>query len=296
MEKRIIKLKESDLQKIVKRVISESYEGGSIQIGDVPCDIHCKRKLAKSGSNGDVVKYIQHLLAVNGFNPKYQGGGIGLECSDTYQGCDGKYRKHTKDAVMEFQRKYKLSVDGVVGYDTLNKMCEVFKPGSATRKETLEAYSKLCTKQCQCKKLSSDEPFPKRKSPIKSKEIDFDDIDVYNPLNKVKCGTLKSCVYKYILTDRGMANVVGRKVDYEGFIGCLGLNNIDLPIKPKKGCVSDDGRNLCDIMPKDIPFGMSTTANIGYYYDPEKGKCVMKSMGGGPFSQMRKCRECCERK
>jgi len=220
---KVIKLKESDLQRIVKKVISESYEGGSIQIGDVPCDIHCKRKLAKSGSNGDVVKYIQHLLAVNGFNPKYQGGGIGLECTDLYQGCDGKYRKHTKDAVMEFQRKYKLSVDGVVGYDTLNKMCEVLKPKSATPKKTLEAYNKLCIKQCQCKKLSSDKPSPK------SKDLDFDDIDVYNPLNKVECETLKGCVYKYILTDKGLRP--SGKVDFTGFRGCLGLNDVDL-----KGC------------------------------------------------------------
>jgi len=232
--KKVIKLKESDLQRIVKRVISESYEGGSIQIGDVPCDIHCKRKLAKSGSNGNVVKYIQHLLATNGFNSKYEGGGIGKECSDLYQGCDGKYRRHTKDAVIEFQRKYKLSVDGVVGYDTLNKMCEVFKPGSATRKETLEAYNKLCIKQCQCKKFSSDEPVTKRKSPIKSKEIDFDDIDVYNPIDKVKCSTLKGCVYKYILTDRGLSP--SGKVDFEGFRGCLGLKVVDFPKNPKQGC------------------------------------------------------------
>jgi len=292
--KKVIKLKESDLQRIVKRVISESYEGGSIQVGDVPCDIHCKRKLAKSGSNGNVVKYIQHLLAMNGFNPKYEGGGIGLECSGTYQGCDGKYRKHTKDAVMEFQRKYKLSVDGVVGYDTLNKMCEVFKPNTATRKKTLEAYSKLCTKQCQCEKLSSEEPFPKRKSPIKSKEIDFDDIDVYNPLNKVKCGTLKSCVYKYILTDKGVRP--SGKVDFTGFRGCLGLNDIDLPINPKKGCISDDGRNLCDIIPKGTPFGVSTISVMGYYYDPSKGKCVSVGGGSAPFRQMEKCTECCERR
>ena len=60
--KKIIKLKESDLQRIVKRVLSESYEGGSIQVGDEPCDIWCRKKLAKSGSNGDVVKMIQHLI------------------------------------------------------------------------------------------------------------------------------------------------------------------------------------------------------------------------------------------
>ena len=147
-------------------------------------------------------------------------------CDGDWQKCDGKYKKHTKDAVMEFQRKYKgLSVDGIVGYDTLKKMCEVFKPiGTATRKNTWEAYNKLCIKQCQCNRLSFDEPFPKKDSPIKGPNIDFDDIDVYNPINKVKCGTLKSCVYKYILTDRGVvASIVDREVDYEGFLGCLGL-------------------------------------------------------------------------
>lgn len=228
--KKVIKLTENDLNRIVKRVINEAYEGGIIQKGDDSCEIRCKRKLAKNGSNGDVVKYIQHLLAANGFNPKYEGGGMGSECSDLYQGCDGKYRRHTKDAVKEFQRKYNLTADGIVGYNTLMKMCEVFKPKPGTIIESVEAYNLLC-KDCDCKKQRDDRVIPTPTDPIFSD----DPIDVYNPINKVRCDSLKSCVYKYILTDRGVERLGGSKFDYEGFLGCLGLKDIDLP-NPKKGC------------------------------------------------------------
>jgi len=39
-----------------------------------------------------------------------------------------------------------------------------------------------------------------------------------------------------------------------------------------------------------------TTAVMGYYYDPSKGKCVSVSGGSAPFRQMEKCTECCERR
>tara|TARA_R110002020_G_scaffold336765_1_gene552226 strand:- start:270 stop:1178 length:909 start_codon:yes stop_codon:yes gene_type:complete len=247
--KKVIKLKESDLQRIVKRVLTESYEGGSIQQGDDSCKIRCKIKLAKSGSNGDVVKYIQHLLAANGFNPKYQGGGMGKECSDLYQGCDGKYRKHTKDAVMEFQRKYKLTVDGVVGYNTLMKMCEVFKPGTGTRTETVKAYDLLC-KDCDCKKQKDknkddrgvgDKPI---ETPIGGGNPDnwweyiVDPIkDVWDWINlpdeensrSKNCDRVNYCV-KYAMGKDSK--------NWEFFLECIG-KKIKNPItnpKPKKGC------------------------------------------------------------
>jgi len=279
MGKRIIKINERQLNKIVKRVLSESYEGGIIQQGDDSCEIRCKRKLAKNGSNGDVVKYIQHLLAANGFNQKYAGGGMGGDCYDFPTACDGKYRRHTKDAVMEFQRKYRLTPDGVVGYNTLKKMCEVFKPKSGTIIESVKAWESLC-KDCNCQ---DDYQYDQEND----YQDDFDDIDVYNPINRVECDTLKSCVYKYLYKTAP---------DIKGFMRCTGLTDSDLPIPPKKGCISDDGRSLCDIVPKPIPPGMAGTAVMGYYYDPVKGKCVTRTMGGGPFSQMEKCRECCERK
>jgi len=48
MKKKIIKLTETQLHKIVKRVLSEAYEGGLIQQGDAPCEIWCKVKFGKN--------------------------------------------------------------------------------------------------------------------------------------------------------------------------------------------------------------------------------------------------------
>jgi hypothetical protein len=278
MGKRIIKLTENDLNRIVKKVINEAYEGGIVQSGDKPCTIWCKEKLAKVGSNGYVVKLIQTVLADNGFNQKYQGGGMKDGCDRDWQRCDGKFRNHTKNAVMEFQRKYGLTVDGVVGYDTLSKMCSVLK--------SYNGMNLLCI-DCNCKRSGDQLGTLPDRDRKRRDQIDFDDIDVYNPINKVKCNTLKSCVYNYLYKTAP---------DIKGFMRCTGLTDSDLPRKPKKGCTSDDGRDLCSIIPKDIPPGMATTANIGYYYDPVEEKCVSRPMGGGPFSQMKKCRECCERK
>jgi hypothetical protein len=181
------------------------------------------------------------------------------------------------------------------------KMCEVFKPLSGTRTETVKAYNLLC-KDCQCDKQDQPIGGGGRDTPSPTDDSIVGDIDVYNPLNEVKCDTLKSCVYKYIITDRGISKSFafqGRKVDYEGFIGCLGLNNIDLPItnpNPKKGCTDSAGNDLCKMIPEPIPPGRMTTAVMGYYYRPSEGKCVSVSGGPAPFRQMKKCTECCERK
>jgi hypothetical protein len=282
MGKRIIKLTENDLNRIVKKVINEAYEGGIVQSGDKPCTIWCKEKLAKVGSNGDVVKMIQNLLAYNGFNNKYLGGGMTGGCGKYYERCDGKFRKHTKDAVLEFQRKFGLTPDGVVGYNTLSKMCEVLKDSGADN-----GFDLLCDNDCNCKRSGDQLGTLPDRDRNRRDQIGFDDIDVYNPINKVKCNTLKSCVFKYLYKTAP---------DIKGFMRCTGLTDSDLPRKPKKGCISDDGRSLCGIIPRDTPPGMSTIAKVGYYYDPKQDKCVMKGMGGGPFSQMEKCRECCERK
>ena len=60
----------------------------------------------KYGSRGEMVKQIQRALA-----------GVGLA---VYQ--DGIYGKQTEDAVREFQRKNRLTVDGIVGPATLLKL------------------------------------------------------------------------------------------------------------------------------------------------------------------------------
>lgn len=277
---RLSKLKRQLMEEANKRILNEAYEGGIIQTGDDSCDIRCKRKLAKSGSNGDVVKYIQHLLAANEFNPKYVGGGMGKDCYASPTACDGKYRRHTKDAVMEFQRKYDETPDGIVGYNTLMKMCEVFKPLSGTRTETVKAYNLLC-KDCDCKK--------QRDTPIMDDPIGGQDPSIPKIGVDIDCDDLRNCVDKYIF---------GSTVpDFDNFLTCLykgDPNKKDRP--PKQGCTSDDGRDLCSIIPKDIPPGMATISVMGYYYDPSKGKCVSVSGGSAPFRQMEKCRECCERK
>ena len=252
---RLGKLKRQLIEEANKKLLGESYSG-IIKKGDDSCEIRCKRKLAKNGSNGDVVKYIQHLLAANGFNPKYKGGGMGLECSDSYEGCDGKYREHTKDAVIEFQRKYKLSVDGVVGYNTLMKMCEVFKPGTATSRETVEAYDLLC-KDCNCNQ--QDEPIGSEDRDEKDIPLPTDDF-LENELELIDCEDLKYCVGKHLYQT---------SPDILAFYRCVS-EKVNLP-DPK------DKRDDC----KDCPpqaYGNST----GGYSSYKWGKDIRQS-------DLRKC-------
>lgn len=69
------------------------------------------------GDKGDFVKEIQQNLMKLGFSlPLY--------------GADGLYGQETKRAVMKFQLKYGLQVDGLVGENTLDKLKEVV--GSST--------------------------------------------------------------------------------------------------------------------------------------------------------------------
>lgn len=93
-----------------------------IQEGDDLCDILCGKKQAKYGSNGIVVKQIQHALNNCGFNVEKQGGGINDACKKSVEDCDGLFRKETKKAVEDFQKANGLTVDGAVGYRTLTRM------------------------------------------------------------------------------------------------------------------------------------------------------------------------------
>lgn len=195
---RRIKLKESDLNKLIKKVLLEDklYSGGLIQQGDDVCEIICKRKYAAFGSNGEVVKMIQHLLGANGFNPKYSGGGMKTGCDTEYPSCDGKFRKHTSDAVKEFQRKYNLTDDGAVGADTLKAMCDNLKFTNSLSKDN------FC-KKCDCDKQNTED-----------NDNDTDIIqDIDMEILNIDCNILKRCVFDNIL------NIPAP--NYNNFLSCL---------------------------------------------------------------------------
>lgn len=40
--------------------------------------------------------------------------------------CDGYYGNKTKQAVIDFQKKYKLEIDGIVGKETITKLCQLY--------------------------------------------------------------------------------------------------------------------------------------------------------------------------
>lgn len=67
--------------------------------------------LLKVGSEGDEVKSLQKDL-----------NRLGAKIEE-----DGIFGKGTKDAVQDFQKEYKLDVDGIVGKDTLSKLASVIK-------------------------------------------------------------------------------------------------------------------------------------------------------------------------
>jgi len=148
-----IKLTESDLLNLISQVINEqSYRGGIIKEGDIPCDIWCERKYAKRGSRGDVVKMIQHLLArgcgeYGPYNPDNMGGGMNQGCAENWENCDGKYEKETKKAVEHLQESLQLEIDGKVGIDTLTALCSICY-GTGSPKDSAEYI--LCNKQCDC--------------------------------------------------------------------------------------------------------------------------------------------------
>ena len=150
-----IRLNESQLSQIISQIITEqSYSGGIIQKGDIPCDIWCERKYAKRGSRGDVVKMIQHLLArgcgdYGPYNVENIGGGMNEGCAENWTNCDGKFGKETKKAVEEYQaatNKYQSSglvVDGNVGINTLTALCGICDT------PVVEGFT-LCDQQCKC--------------------------------------------------------------------------------------------------------------------------------------------------
>ena len=193
---RLDKLKREAINEANKRNLGLLTEGrsGSIEKGDTDtCLIKCNIKHAKYGSNGEIVKKIQHLLGNNGFNEGAQGGGIKKGCLEEWSACDGKFRSETRKAVEEFQRQYKLSVDGVVGPKTLDKMCEVLKFTNSLSKEN------FCPFQCNCDEIGIQEPgVGSPTDPIDGRPGDpiDGDIDIEIDINDDQCENVFYCIRK----------------------------------------------------------------------------------------------------
>ena len=219
MKKRVFRLTETQFKKIVRNVLNESYLG-LITKGDVICDIVCKRKIAAKGSTGDIVQMIQHLLANNGFNQKYSGGGMtGDWCYSDWRKCDGLFKKHTEDAVKEFQDDYKLSVDGIVGPKTLEAMCNNLKFTKELPKD------KFCPK-CDCKERedwSDDDRWQERDDDRWQERDEYDPIKI---IDNIDCKILKDCVKKHIIIPAP---------NYKDFEGCIGWGKND-KLKDKYNC------------------------------------------------------------
>ena len=84
-------------------------------------------KIMGVGSEGLLVKRVQHFLLNNGFS----GGTAPITkdengCKADLKKCDGIYGKNTKTQVRNFQIKNPpLSKDGIVGKQTLDKMNQI---------------------------------------------------------------------------------------------------------------------------------------------------------------------------
>ena len=104
--KKIIKLKESDLLRIIKNVVSEQGLGRRIP-SDFGQDI-----VAQVG--GGNISTIQKKLKELGYNLGSSG--------PNQDGIDSVYGRQTKLAVQDFQRKNKLNPDGIVGPLTASKL------------------------------------------------------------------------------------------------------------------------------------------------------------------------------
>ena len=101
--KKKIKLTESDLENIIKRVLNEQSSQSPL------CPIQCKTKVLGKGNAGEDVKLIQNALAKCGFNKEKFGGGMKVGCDKDHTKCDGKFNTETAKAVREFQKDTKIT-------------------------------------------------------------------------------------------------------------------------------------------------------------------------------------------
>ena len=137
--KKTIKLTESDLESIIKKVLINEQSSATRE--KELCPIQCKKKVLGKGNAGEDVKMIQNALANCGFNKENFGGGMKAGCGEDYTKCDGKFNTETAKAVREFQKSVGITMDGLVGPKTLAALTK--SPG----KEPCLAPIK-----CNCKK------------------------------------------------------------------------------------------------------------------------------------------------
>lgn len=236
---RLSKLKREAINEANKRNLGllTKSRAGRIEKGDTDtCLIKCNIKHAKYGSNGEIVKKIQHLLGNNGFNEQEQGGGIKKGCIEEWPVCDGKFRRETRKAVEEFQRAHKLSIDGIVGPKTLDKMCEVLKFTNSLSKDD------FCPIQCKCDDIEVYENPGEPGDPIKGPPFNprdgkpGDPIDGDIDIKDKQCGEIFMCIKKI----NNSSQTIGDR--WKAFMECIkrikGLPPIqddDKPIRDRKG-------------------------------------------------------------
>jgi len=199
--KKKIKLTESDLENIIKRVLNEQSSQSLL------CPIQCKTKVLGKGNAGEDVKLIQNALAKCGFNKENFGGGMKVGCDKDHTKCDGKFNTETAKAVREFQKSVGITMDGLVGPKTLAKLMEGQDPC-------------LSPIKCSCKK----------KEPINNKPgLGADETKNLAPTDKVTVGCKKSisCFEKHKDDACGLANCLGICIP-DGM--CKGKKMYDRPV------------------------------------------------------------------
>jgi len=103
--KKIIKLYESDLLKIINKVLSEQGLGRPIP----------------SNFGQDIVSRVRDNITAIQTKLKSLGYNLGTS-GPNRDGIDGVYGKMTRNAIVDFQRKNSLTPDGIVGANTAKKL------------------------------------------------------------------------------------------------------------------------------------------------------------------------------
>ena len=99
--KKIVKLKESDLESIIHQVLKEQTNSGN----DHPlCPVQCKIKVLGKGNVGVDVKMVQSALSKCGFNKEKEGGGMIAGCGKDFKKCDGKFDMKLRKPFVNFKK------------------------------------------------------------------------------------------------------------------------------------------------------------------------------------------------